>query len=128
MNTWLQRRRQQIAWFCAAVALWMPWDAQLHGLWHARQAVHEAALIVAALPPAANHVALTQASRSGALPHSAQVCEQCLLFSVLDAALPSHALDLPTVAEAPASPMLIVRQWSAAPFTAYLSRAPPRRA
>ena len=119
MNNWMRKRQRQIAWFCAAVALWMPWDAQLHGLWHARQAVHEASAR-ADLPP--------QAAHGAGLPHAAQVCEQCLLFSALDAALPSHALDFPTVGEAPATRPAVVRSGHADPFTAYRTRAPPLRA
>lgn len=119
MNAWMQRRRRQIAWFCAAVALWMPWDAQLHGLWHARQAVQEAALLAAAVPPAAN---------GGTLQHAAQVCDLCLLFSAHDAALPSHAVALPAVATAPAASPPGLQGRDAAPFVAYRTRAPPRRA
>jgi hypothetical protein len=109
MNTWTQRQRRRVAWFCAAVALLMPWEAQLHGLWHARQAVHEAK------------------QHTDPLPHTAKVCEQCLLFTALDAAVPSRALSIAVGDEALPTPKAVAQPWHAFAFTAYQTRAPPRR-
>ncbi len=109
MNSWTQRQRRRVAWFCAAVALLLPWEAQLHKLWHARQAVAEAK------------------QRTDELPQTAQVCEQCLLFTALDAALPSRAIDVAHVEEALPTPKTVALAWHAFAFTAYQSRAPPRQ-
>ncbi|HMN77631.1 MAG TPA: hypothetical protein PKC97_16345 [Burkholderiaceae bacterium] len=119
MKLWTQRRRRQIAWLCAAIALWMPWEVQLHGLWHARHGVSEAASLAAA-SPAAKHDA--------ALVHATQVCEQCLLLGVLATALPSRGLDFVAVGATPTASPTVVRQHDVAPFRAYRSRAPPRQA
>lgn len=119
MKLWTQRRRRQIAWLCAAVALWMPWYAQLHGLQHAQQAAQEAGLPAVSLAPS---------THEGAARHAAQVCEQCLLLSALDGALPSRAFDLAPAAAAPVAPLPVAHRRDASPFFAYLTRAPPRRA
>lgn len=109
MTTWTQRQRRRVAWFCAAVALLLPWEAQLHQLWHARQAVHEAK------------------QRTDQVPHTAKVCEQCLLFTALDTALPAHTLEVAGGDDALPTPKIVVHPWHAFAFTAYQTRAPPRR-
>jgi hypothetical protein len=106
ITSFMRRRRHAIVWLCAAAALLLGVQAQLHGLSHAVQAVQASAHH----DPVALH---------------AQACEQCLLYAGLDGTAPTHALALATVAAAEVEAIAAVPLLRAAVFTAYVSRAPP---
>lgn len=106
ITSFMHRHRRAIVWLCAAAALLLGMQAQLHGLSHAVQAVQASA----------HHVPVSL---------HAQACEQCLLYAGLDGAAPTTALAPASLADnrvEAGAPAMLPR---AVVFTAYISRAPP---
>jgi hypothetical protein len=104
----LLRHRQAVVRLCCCALLLLGAGAQLHGLSHALEAAQQA-----------------KSHHDTAAAHS-QVCEQCLQYAALDAAMPTiDATGLWTTATQSAylAPPSTQR---AATFAAYRSRAPPR--
>jgi hypothetical protein len=106
ITSFMHRHRRAIVWLCAAAALLLGAQAQLHGLSHAVQAVQASA-------------------HHGPLSLHGHACEQCLLYAGLDGAAPTTALAPAALADNRVEAGAPVTLPRAAVFTAYISRAPP---
>ena len=104
--SFMHRHRRAIVWLCAAAALLLGVQAQLHGLSHAVRAVQASAHH----DPVSLHP---------------QACEQCLLYAGLDGAAPTTALAPAALACDRVAAGASATRLRAVVFTAYLSRAPP---